>query len=125
MKEMILLFGLIFLCNIAFAQNADDAPKLTINKEVMTISSTAKTNFIETAEGYKMVIPKEKVYDLDAGIAVHPDAIVSDKVIAKQIATVENDILMNKDNKEKIFQLNKKLVNLKAKRKYLKDNNLN
>lgn len=121
MKKNLLLFTLLLFGNALFAQ------KLTI-KDGVAVTPMAMQNvtYVETAEGYKAHIsPKEKAFDLASGIALHPDDIVSDEVIAKQIKTVEDNILLNKGDKEVIFQLNKELVNLKARRKYMTDNNLN
>ncbi|MCP4439033.1 MAG: hypothetical protein GY810_08840 [Aureispira sp.] len=126
MKKNLLLFALLIFGNALFAQNNEGTQKLTVKEGIEVIPMALQNvKYVETPDGYKLHTPQKKELDLASGIALHPDDIVSDEVIAKQIKAVEDKILLNKDDQKAIFQLNKELVNLKARRKYMTDNNLN
>lgn len=122
MLKYIYTFLLLTSSSIAFCQNTTPA----IVKESIPTNNKNLGALKETPNGLEYTSPKvSRVLNLDSGIALHPNDIVSDEVIAQQIKSIEEAILVSKNDEPKLTQLNKELINLVAKRKYLKDNNLN
>lgn len=124
MKKYIIVVTFLVAACVGFSQNNNKSVLEVKKTEVVT--SDTKSKLKETPNGFEQTkVKKKRQFDLSSGIAVHPDDIVSDDIIVEQIKAIENAIAENKGDEKVLFQLNKDLVNLKAKRNYLKENNLN